>query len=139
MASWRRPRSSSADGLALAWQIGEQRRAAFCLEGLAAAMASEQPLDAARLLGAAGALREQLGAPLPPSERADYDRVVEATRLAVGPKSFALAWAEGRALSPEQAVEDALARQALSLRILSSQFHITRCDAARSRTMRRMA
>jgi predicted ATPase/DNA-binding XRE family transcriptional regulator len=97
------------DGLDLAWRIGDQRRAAFCLEGLAAVLASGQPLEAAQLLGAAEALREQLGAPLPPSEHATYGRGVDAARAGAGPHAFAVAWAAGRALPTAQVVEKALA------------------------------
>jgi hypothetical protein len=62
----------------------------------------------ARLLGAADQLRETISRPLQPHERLDYERSVQAARDALGGAGFAAAWAEGRALSPEQAVEEAL-------------------------------
>lgn len=46
--------------------LGEQRGVAFCLEGLAALLASGgQPRPAARLYGAAEAIRERIGVPSP--------------------------------------------------------------------------
>jgi hypothetical protein len=75
------------------------------LEGFAHVAGAEGDAErAARLFGAAEALREALGAPLPPVERAHYDRSVAATRAALGEEAFAAAWAEGRALSLEQAI-----------------------------------
>jgi hypothetical protein len=53
-------------------------------------------------------LREALGAPLPPSERADLDRDIAAMRLALGEEAFSAAWEAGRAMSLSQAVNDAL-------------------------------
>ena len=66
------------------------------------------PEHAARLLGAAAALREALGIPVPASEREDHDRAVAATRTALGETAFAAAWAAGRALPVEEAVNEAL-------------------------------
>jgi hypothetical protein len=59
---------------------------------------------AARLFGAAEALREALGAPLPPVERAHYDRSIATVRAALGEKAFAAAWTAGRAMPLEAAV-----------------------------------
>ena len=59
---------------------------------------------AARLLGTTEALREALGTPLPPVERAAYERSVAATRAQLGEKPFAAAWARGRTMTPEQAL-----------------------------------
>ena len=88
------------EALALSWRVGDKRRAAFCLEGLAG---TSEPHRAATLFGAAEALREAIGAPLPPSERAGYTRDVAAAREA-DPAAFDAAWAEGRGMTLEQAV-----------------------------------
>jgi non-specific serine/threonine protein kinase len=61
-----------------------------------------------RLLGAAEALREATAGVLPAWERADYERCVAAAREALGEAAFAAAWAEGRALSLDEAVAYAL-------------------------------
>jgi predicted ATPase len=84
---------------------------AFCIEGLAAAAqgAGDARL-AARLLGAAGALRP---AALPPARAVDVTRLVERTRGALAPDQYERAYAEGRALSPEQTLT--LAREQADL------------------------
>jgi hypothetical protein len=66
-------------------------------------------VHAARLFGAAEALRAAIGSPIPPIERAEYERAVAASRTALGEAAFAAAWAEGRAMTLERAVEFALA------------------------------
>src|SRR3712207_8978213 len=54
---------------------------AWCLEGFAEIASASGDLDrAAHLWGAAEALRASFGAPMPLSERADYDRLVAAAR-----------------------------------------------------------
>jgi non-specific serine/threonine protein kinase len=50
-----------------------------------------------------------LGAPLLRADRPVYDQGVSAVRTALGEVAFRAAWAEGRALPPEQATEVALA------------------------------
>jgi non-specific serine/threonine protein kinase len=64
----------------------------------------EQRDEASRLLGAAEALREVIGAALPLPERATFERAAVAARSALGDDAFAAAWAAGRALSQEEAV-----------------------------------
>lgn len=70
----------------------------------AAASSPTRTLWAARLWGAAAALRDRLEAPFPLVERATYESSVEAVRTLLGPEAFARAWAEGRSMSPEQAL-----------------------------------
>jgi len=75
------------------------------LEGLAnVAMAQDEPVWAARLWGAAEALREAIGTPLPPVERADYEAAIIAARTSLGENAFTTAWAQGRTMTPEQAL-----------------------------------
>src|SRR5262245_15581222 len=58
--------------------------------------------------GAAAALREAIGVPLRPTDRAVHDRGLAAARAGLGEAAFAIAWAAGRAMPLEQAVADAL-------------------------------
>lgn len=75
---------------------------------LAAAVAAQgNHVWAAHLWGAAEALREAIGTPLPPVDRAFYDRAVASSRTQLGVQAFAVAWAQGRSLSPEQALATA--------------------------------
>jgi len=62
----------------------------------------------ARLLGAASALRDELGTPLPPVERVAYGRLLAATRQALGDERFTRAWATGRAMPFEEFLAEAL-------------------------------
>jgi predicted ATPase/serine/threonine protein kinase/DNA-binding CsgD family transcriptional regulator len=85
--------------------IDDMGLVASCLEGLAAVVATQGELAwAARLWGAAEAHREAIGAPLPPVDQAAYERNVIAARAQLGEKAFTAAWAEGRIITPEQAV-----------------------------------
>jgi non-specific serine/threonine protein kinase len=76
-----------------------------CLEGIAGlASEAEQPVQAARLFGAAETLRESAGVPLPPVHRAAYERDLAAARAALDERAWRTAWAEGRALLMQQAI-----------------------------------
>jgi predicted ATPase len=100
-----RARALYEESLEIFRQLGDQQGIAYSLEGVAAvAGAQGQPERAARLFGAAEALREVLAAPLPPNERADYDRSVAGVRAALDEAMFAAGWAAGRALTLEQAI-----------------------------------
>lgn len=61
-----------------------------------------------RLLGAAEALREEMGKPLRLRERGEYDQLLSSARAALGEEAAAAAWEAGRAMSLQQAVEYAL-------------------------------
>jgi predicted ATPase/DNA-binding SARP family transcriptional activator len=61
-----------------------------------------------RLWGAAEALRENLGTPMPPSDREKYERPRGLALAALGDEAFTASWEQGRALTWEQAVEYAL-------------------------------
>jgi hypothetical protein len=103
-------RSLHEEGLAIFRELGDKGGIAQSLESLAglAAVWGRGLERAARLWGAAAALREAIGAPLPPSEREKYEREVGAARAALGEEAFASAWAEGEAMTLEQAIAYAL-------------------------------
>ena len=84
-------------------------RAASVLELLAQTAASQgHPGRAARLFGAAAALRERTGTPPPPCERPDLDRGLAATRADLGEETFAQDRAEGAAAALESVFDFAL-------------------------------
>ena len=101
-----RARALFRESLALRKEIGEKQGIAESLEGLASAL--DLPEKAAQLFGAAEALREAIGAPIPPVERPDYDQAVAALRAQLGAVAFAVAWAQGRAYDPEVAAKELL-------------------------------
>jgi predicted ATPase/class 3 adenylate cyclase len=95
------------EGLALGRSRGNSGDVVDAMEGLARLGAAGEA-KAARLFGAAARLRDEIGAPLTPTERAYLDPVMSALEEALGAEEFAAAWAAGRALSPEQAIAEAL-------------------------------
>ncbi len=91
--------------------LGDQSGCAESFEGLASlAVAEGQPERAAQLFGAAEALRTALAAPLPPRERAAYERDQGALGTQLTPTELAASWAQGQALTLEQAIALALTR-----------------------------
>ena len=66
--------------------------------------AEGRPERAARLFGAADALRETTGTPLSPSEAVVYEQAVERASASLGDAAFAAARAAGRALPLEEAI-----------------------------------
>jgi predicted ATPase/DNA-binding CsgD family transcriptional regulator len=102
------------EGLPSSRQMGDQANLSYFLEGLAVvAGARGEALRAARMLGAANGSMEAAGAPvynyyMP--DRTLYERSLAAARARLGEEAFAAALAEGRAMTPEQAVEYALER-----------------------------
>jgi predicted ATPase/class 3 adenylate cyclase len=91
-------------------ELGDRRGIADSLESLGyVALAEDRPDTAARMLGAAARLREDIGAPLPGSARAHYDERVAALRLALGDAAaFERGWNAGRAMAMEDAIRHAL-------------------------------
>jgi hypothetical protein len=71
-------------------------------------MALNQAYRAVSFLGAAEASRERLGTPILPIERREYESSLAAAHAQLDEATFAKAWAEGRALAIEQAIELAL-------------------------------
>ena len=67
-----------------------------------------QPERAARLLGAATALLDAMHYTLDTSDRLDYDRIVANVQAQLDEVSYVTAWAEGRAMTVEQAIAYAL-------------------------------
>jgi tetratricopeptide (TPR) repeat protein len=97
------------ESLALHRELGDKEGIATNLEGMARVAtapdtAPEVLVRAARLLGAADALREAIGMPLPPNDRQSYERTTAATRAAVGEHAWAAAWAEGEGMQLEQVI-----------------------------------
>jgi ATP/maltotriose-dependent transcriptional regulator MalT len=75
------------------------------LEGLAVVEATQnEPRYAARLWGAAEALREAIGAPMYPAHRASYTHATAHAHAQLGEQAIRFAWAQGRCMTPEQAL-----------------------------------
>jgi hypothetical protein len=90
-------------------QIGNKRSIPGCLEDWAAiATGCGGPERAARLGGAAAALRVAFHLPLPPIGRTDLEQGMPEVRAALGKIVFATTWAEGQILPIEQVIAEAL-------------------------------
>jgi len=94
------------ESLTIRKKTGAKRGIAESLGGIACVIEAAE--KAARLLGASSALREAIGAPVPPVERDPYNECIAATRARLGEAAFGAAWAEGRAMTLEQAIAYAL-------------------------------
>src|SRR5207253_2852273 len=79
-----------------------------CLELLAGVASAHGQFErAGRLYGATESVREATGLAPHPGDRAPFDRHLAAARAGLGEAAFAAAWAAGRAVSPEQAIDEA--------------------------------
>jgi tetratricopeptide (TPR) repeat protein len=97
------------ESLILRQELQDTAGVAQCLASLAeVAEALEQPVRAARLWGTAEALHATTGASLSHADRARHEHSVAAVRAQFDEAPFAAARAEGRAMTLEQAISDAL-------------------------------
>ncbi len=97
------------ESLSLFRDIGDKKGVAECLMGLAGLICAQgHPHQAARLFGAAEALREAVGSVLWPANRLEYQRNLAALRAQLDEDSLAAAWADGRTMTMERAIEQAL-------------------------------
>ena len=104
-----RARALYRESLRLRRKFGHQIALAMSLEDFAVLAGRERQAERAiRLLGAAEAFCETLGARPPVADDTDYEHTVASGRAALGEAAFAAAWAEGRAMALEQAAEYAL-------------------------------
>jgi predicted ATPase/class 3 adenylate cyclase len=102
-------RSLLEQSLTARHELGDRHGIAYCLEAFALIAASNSFRErAVCLLGAAAALRQIIGSPLPPIQRGHQERETAGLRRAIGEEVFARAWARGQAMSAEQAVQFAL-------------------------------
>ncbi|MEV0380677.1 BTAD domain-containing putative transcriptional regulator [Nonomuraea sp. NPDC050643] len=89
------------EGYTAAQASGDPRAVALALEGLAGALSLAQGAEgrvaeAARLAGAATALRRDVGAPLPAGERLDMDRITRRLRDTLGEEAYGRAFESGQ-------------------------------------------
>ncbi len=100
------------ESLRLAWELDYKQSIQHCLYTLACATACrEQPVRAATLWGAVEGMEEAYGAHLTPVilSLTNYEGHLSKGRSKLGEEGFAVACAEGKAMSVGQAIEYALA------------------------------
>jgi predicted ATPase/DNA-binding SARP family transcriptional activator/DNA-binding CsgD family transcriptional regulator len=105
-------RNCCAEGLELSQRLGMGQMIATHLH-ISAALAGSQGqwVNSARLWGAAEALREELGTVLSPVERYVYEPYISTAYAELEETACRAAWAEGRAMTLEEAVEYALSKE----------------------------
>ena len=97
------------EALALERELGYWAYGAYCLEGFAGlAGARGQGARAARLWGAAQALRTNIGAPPSLDARPLYERSMAVARALLGEAEWEEAFAQGMAMSAQEAAKYAL-------------------------------
>src|SRR5262249_39117038 len=105
-----RARTALGESLLVRQELGDRSGVAESMEGLAALDAAEQHFElAVQLAAAAAGVRETIGAPLTPQGQASLDRWSVPARKILGVEATTRAWASGRAMSGEAAVQLALA------------------------------
>jgi ATP/maltotriose-dependent transcriptional regulator MalT len=108
-SDYERAKSLWEEGLRTGRAVGHQRGVAGCLECLARLRKAEgRARRAVRLMAAAEGLRTAISTPEALIWHAEYQRDVAETRAQLGEEAFAAAWAEGQALTWQQAVAEAL-------------------------------
>jgi tetratricopeptide (TPR) repeat protein len=102
------------DSLSQRLELDDHRAIAESLEALAFIAAAQRQFErAATLYGAGDTIRARLGAPVPASDREEYDRTVAGVRAALGARVFAAAWSRGRTLTTEQVASYAIGKDVL--------------------------
>jgi DNA-binding CsgD family transcriptional regulator len=106
----RRAEALCRESLALTQQPRVLNAAALQLCASAALAGSRGlPARSARLWGAAQSLRESIGATLSPVEQRVYEPYIDAARARIDESAWEESWAEGEAMTLEEAVSYALA------------------------------
>jgi non-specific serine/threonine protein kinase len=104
-----RARAWFSQALSASQELEDKSSVAACLVGLAGIIGIlNEARRAVQLFGAAEALREVIGADIPPGDQPEYERNLVLVRRQLDPATLEACWNEGRALSLEQAVALAL-------------------------------
>ena len=102
------------ESLRLGWESDYKAAIQTCLYGLAGVAAClEQPVRAARLWGAVEGMERAYSVHVTPIalSHSDYEGRLSITRSQLGEEAWSGAWAEGKAMALEQAVEYALSEE----------------------------
>ncbi len=103
----REAREAYGESLAVFAEADDRANVARCVEGVARAIVATDPATAARLLGAAAAMRLELGHPVDREDQTTVALAVDRARQQLPDRAFATAWAAGQALSWEAVAREA--------------------------------
>jgi hypothetical protein len=108
-------RSLYRESIKIFQELDHKRGIARLLECFACSAAVQlQAERSLRLAGAAAALRQNIGAPLPPAEQAKLEASLQPARQVLTHTVGVTAWLEGWALPVEKAIEEVLMPEAAS-------------------------
>jgi DNA-binding NarL/FixJ family response regulator len=111
--TYERAEALGLEALKMFWRMDPRHYVPTVFQLLAAAAARRgDPVRSARLCGASQALHESMGARLSAGERAYFEPHLAAARAQLDNATWQTTWAEGRAMTLEQAVEYALGARA---------------------------
>jgi tetratricopeptide (TPR) repeat protein len=99
-----------AESLQLNRELGDGWAIAYLLEDIGCLEAlTGEPVRALKLAGAASALRQKIGAPLPANDQVKLDKTLQVARDSLSETEQNAAWSEGSEMSLEHALAFALA------------------------------
>jgi predicted ATPase/DNA-binding SARP family transcriptional activator len=105
-------RALFVESLSLGQELNHKELISYCLAGLAGVAGAEGwPARAARLFGAADRLLAALQLQPQAADQVEYEHNLALARRQLNEATFAAAWAEGQALSLEQAIAAALEKR----------------------------
>ena len=108
-------RAMYGESLKIFQELEHKRGIARLLECFACSAAAQLEAERSlRLAGAAAALRQNIGAPLTPSEQTKLEAALDQARQALAHAAGATAWLEGWARPVEKAIEEVLQPEAAS-------------------------
>jgi hypothetical protein len=106
---WEQAKALFAEALSSSQELDDKGSISNSLAGLAGMIGMlGKPECAARLYGAAEALREAIGLHIQAGDRPDYERSVAATRAQLDAEAFEQLWEQGRAMPLDRAIGEAL-------------------------------
>jgi non-specific serine/threonine protein kinase len=107
---FKRMKAMLGESLSVRMETGHQGGTAWCLEKLAeAAHLQGRSETAAKILGAAAALRAPIGSVIDPADQPVYERLIAELRSTMRDGAFDAYWAQGQSLPLDEVINEALA------------------------------
>jgi tetratricopeptide (TPR) repeat protein len=101
-------RALFAEALARYQDVGDRRGVLECVAGLAGLVADRDPERTARLVGGATAIADAMGTRLSQLNRTGYVNSLATAHRRLGDAAFEAAWEQGRSLTLELAIAEAM-------------------------------
>lgn len=95
-------------GLKLFHELGDKDGTAYALEAMAVTAMESNGSDAVRMWAAASSIRQEMGAPIPLSEKNRLEQMVQSVREQLGEEPFLAAWESGSSMGLSHGVAYAM-------------------------------